>query len=99
MRARSSDLREQRIARQIEVALPDPPAPPPQPTPVGEITEELVGPPPVPTGGWNLNRIEKLVEAHAAGNPARADEWRYYLLYLREFAEINGTLPRSFDWL
>jgi hypothetical protein len=66
---------------------------------VGEDTEEIVPPQAVPEDGWNLNRIERLVEEHAAANPARADEWRYYLLYLREFAEINGALPRSFDWL
>lgn len=55
--------------------------------------------PPVPGEGWNLNRIERLVEQYAGAYPTRLDEWRYYLLYLREFAEIGGALPRSFDWL
>ncbi len=88
----------------VKAVLPDPSAAsgepaPEQPRPVGEDTEEIATEPPVPAGGWNLNRIERLVEASAGANPARLDEWRYYLLYLREFAEINGTLPRSFDWL
>ncbi len=74
-------------------------APPPPQTAVGEDTEEILVQPPVPVEGWNLNRIERLVEAAAGEHPTRLDEWRYYLLYLREFAEINGALPRSFDWL
>jgi hypothetical protein len=49
--------------------------------------------------GWNLNRLEALVEESASAFPSRIDEWRYYLLYLREFADLNGVLPRSFDWL
>jgi DNA repair exonuclease SbcCD ATPase subunit len=81
----------------VEAAFPDPAATP-APAP-GEDTEEILLTPPVPASGWNLNRIERLVEVHADDNPGRADEWRYYLLYLREFAEIGGALPRSFDWL
>jgi DNA repair exonuclease SbcCD ATPase subunit len=92
-------------AKAVEAVFPDL-APEPVPEPVsapaaavGEDTEEIAIQPPVPADGWNLNRIERLVEEHAAANPGRIDEWRYYLLYLREFAEINGALPRSFDWL
>jgi DNA repair exonuclease SbcCD ATPase subunit len=79
----------------VRAVFPDP-APPKEP---GDDTEEILLEPPVPAGGWNLNRIERLVEANAEENPHRVDEWRYYLLYLREFAEIGGALPRSFDWL
>ena len=97
-------------AKAVEAVFPDPPAEPaaaPVSMPVsaaplasvGEDTDQLVPSQPVPEGGWNLNRLERLVEEHSATIPARADEWRYYLLYLREFAEINGALPRSFDWL
>jgi len=53
----------------------------------------------VPDGGWNLDRLERLVEQHGGAFPARLDEWRYYLLYLREFADAGGNLPRPFDWL
>ena len=49
--------------------------------------------------GWDLNRLEALVEQNGFAFPCRIDEWRYYLLYLREFANVNGLLPRSFDWL
>ncbi len=43
--------------------------------------------------------VERLVEANAESHPERLHEWRYYLLYLREFAEIGGALPSSFDRL
>ena len=82
----------------VEAAFPDPPAVEPDPS-VGEETAEILLVPPVPDGGWNLNRIERLVEDHAGSSPERVAEWRYYLLYLREFAAIGGALPRSFDWL
>jgi hypothetical protein len=52
-----------------------------------------------PQSGWDLNRLEALVEQNASAFPGRIEEWRYYLLYLREFANVNGVLPRSFDWL
>jgi hypothetical protein len=84
--------------RVVQAVLPDPPVPEPD-QPVGEDTAEIPLVPPVPEEGWNLNRIERLVEEHAGASPERAAEWRYYLLYLREFAEIGGALPRSFDWL
>jgi hypothetical protein len=66
------------------------------------IVQPVEAPPPElrPEGhGWDLNRLEALVEEGAAAFPGRVDEWRYYLLYLREFANVNGVLPRSFDWL
>jgi hypothetical protein len=84
----------------VKSVFPDPPAESvPAAAPGVADTQEIVLEPPVPEGGWNLNRIERLVEAAADANPARADEWRYYLLYLREFAEIGGALPRTFDRL
>ena len=83
----------------VQEAFPDPTAAEPAPASVGEETGEIMLAPPVPDGGWNLDRIERLVEEHSDAHPGRLDEWRYYLLYLREFAEIGGALPRSFDWL
>ena len=71
----------------------------PDPGEVSDDTQEIMVAPAPPTGGWNLNRIERLVEANAEANPERIHEWRYYLLYLREFAEIGGALPSSFDRL
>lgn len=77
------------------------PEQPPRAVEPGEDTAEIAAPArgSAPEGGWNLNRLERLVEEHAASFPARVDEWRYYTLYLREFADIGGHLPRSFDWL
>jgi hypothetical protein len=75
----------------VKAVLPDPAE--------VEDTQEIPLEAVPPAGGWNLNRIERLVEANAAANPERASEWRYYLLYLREFAEIGGALPSSFDRL
>jgi len=71
----------------------------PDPAEVSDDTQEIVLEAVPPAGGWNLNRIERLVEANAEANPERVHEWRYYLLYLREFAEIGGALPSSFDRL
>lgn len=75
----------------VKAVLPDP----------AEVddTQEIVLEAAPPAGGWNLNRIERLVEANAGASPERVSEWRYYLLYLREFAEIGGALPSSFDRL
>jgi hypothetical protein len=69
------------------------------PDPAVDDTQEIKLEAVPPSGGWNLNRIERLVEANAEANPDRVAEWRYYLLYLREFAEIGGALPSSFDRL
>lgn len=73
----------------------------PSPPPSGEDTDELTpsAGARIPDGGWNLNRLERLVDERAADFPARLDEWRYYLVYLREFADARGNLPRPFDWL
>jgi hypothetical protein len=39
------------------------------------------------------------VSERAAESPARAEESRAYLRYLRDFAEVDGRLPSSFDGL
>ena len=83
----------------VKSVFPDPEPEPTAAREPGEDTQEILVEKPPPAGGWNLNRIERLVEANAETNPGRVDEWRYYLLYLREFAEIGGALPNSFDRL
>jgi hypothetical protein len=67
--------------------------------PAEETAEARPSRVPVPEGGWNLNRLERLIEDRASAHPTRIDEWRYYIIYLREFADLGGSLPRSFDWL
>jgi hypothetical protein len=48
---------------------------------------------------WSLGDLERLVEDNASDHPELVEEWRYYLLYLREFAGPGGRLPGSFDAL
>jgi hypothetical protein len=74
------------------------PVPQPQPQPESEPEPEL---PPAavvsimghPAG--NVLALERLVERRAAEFPDRAEEWRFYVIYLREFAGPDGSLPDS----
>jgi len=51
------------------------------------------------SGTWTLPALKQLAEENAPANPARVDEWRAYLRYLRDFADVDGRLPSSFDSL
>jgi capsular polysaccharide biosynthesis protein len=84
-------------------AVPAPvPAPAPMPEPDPQPESE---PPPaavVPIGikpDQNVLALDRLVEARASDFPARADEWRYYVTYLRDFAEADGGLPPELSTL
>jgi hypothetical protein len=46
---------------------------------------------------WNVFDLERLARDVAGRDPQRDEEWRYTLLYLREFADADGSLPPSFD--
>ena len=48
---------------------------------------------------WNVWELERLARERAARIPARDEEWAYLLVYLREFAAPDGTLPAEFDAL
>jgi hypothetical protein len=50
-------------------------------------------------GAWNLLVLERLVNDRGADFPDKRDEWISYLYFLREYAEPDGTVPSSFDWL
>ncbi|HSX21226.1 MAG TPA: hypothetical protein VLE97_00455, partial [Gaiellaceae bacterium] len=50
-------------------------------------------------GAWNVNVLERLVVSASTKAPERAEEWRAYVFYLRDFADEKGRLPRSFDGL
>lgn len=80
-------------------AAEPPPAPEPAPRPARRASAQPPEPSPTPAeqGGWNLERIDRLIEERAAEDPERAEEWRWYVLYLRDFAAADGTLPPSFD--
>ena len=43
--------------------------------------------------------LERLVEERGGSFPTGGDEWTSYLFFLREYAESDGTVPASFDWL
>lgn len=112
-RARELEAREQALEAEPPPAAPAPePAPepvvaaappPPLPAPVAEpVPEPEPGavPEPAVAGAHNLVALERLVEEAAAAHSAdRVEEWRYYLLYLRDHAAIDGSLPESFDFL
>src|SRR5207248_728128 len=46
-----------------------------------------------------LGALKGLLEESADDFPDRADEWRYTLFYLRNEADIDGSLPGRFDAL
>jgi len=49
--------------------------------------------------GWNLEALRARVDARAADYPDRVDEWRSYLFFLRDHADVDGRLPSNFDGL
>ena len=50
-------------------------------------------------GHWNLIELQRLVEERGGDFPDRIDEWSSYLFFLRDYAEPDGSVPASFDWL
>jgi hypothetical protein len=46
---------------------------------------------------WNLWELDRLARARAGVDAQRDEEWSYLLMYLREFASTEGTLPVDFD--
>jgi chromosome segregation ATPase len=50
-------------------------------------------------GAWNVNTLDGLIRERGDEFPDRVEEWRDYLFYLRDFADVDGRLPSSFDAL
>jgi capsular polysaccharide biosynthesis protein len=48
---------------------------------------------------YTLDDLARLAEARRDELPDRAEEWRTYLYFLREHADVDGRLPASFDSL
>jgi hypothetical protein len=48
---------------------------------------------------WNLWELERVVRDHRSDDVAKNEERAYLLIYLREFAGPDGTLPADFDGL
>ena len=51
------------------------------------------------SAAYTLARLETLYRQRAGEFPGRRDEWRYHLVYLRNYADIDGRLPEAFDEL
>lgn len=49
--------------------------------------------------GFNLDALEHTLDVRAAEFPERADEWRAYVVFLREFVQADGELPATFNSL
>ncbi|MFL5952309.1 MAG: hypothetical protein ACJ74M_11960 [Gaiellaceae bacterium] len=85
-------------------AAPPPPEPEPDPDPEPEPEPE-----PEPTVAylplnedpreWNLWELERASRENATDDVAKNEERAYLLMYLREFAGPDGTLPADFDGL
>jgi outer membrane biosynthesis protein TonB len=99
------------VVRPEPIRTPEPPLiaaapPPPEPEPEPEREPE---PEPEPTVAylpvseapreWNLWELERATREHATDDVARNEERAYLLMYLREFAGPDGTLPADFDGL
>jgi DNA repair exonuclease SbcCD ATPase subunit len=103
-RASEVEARADRLETR-ETEVEEAPSPPPR---VWEPVVSVPPPPPLATnvselpqraGQWNLNELSRLVDERGAGFPERQDEWQSYLFFLRSYAEPDGTIPSSFDWL
>jgi chromosome segregation ATPase len=94
------DLLAPPVSQPQSQAAPSPsPAPPPpepgprlQPIPVLERGA-------TPEGGWNLDRLERWINERGDHFPGRVEEWRYYIVYMRNFTNVDSVLPSSFDGL
>ncbi|MFL6020812.1 MAG: hypothetical protein ACJ74A_06690 [Gaiellaceae bacterium] len=81
-----------------EVQAEPEPEPKPEPESEPEPTVAYL-PPPAEPREWNLWELERVVREHATDDVARNEERAYLLMYLREFAGPDGTLPADFDGL
>jgi hypothetical protein len=80
---------------QRNAAAPLPPDPEPEPEPEPEPSYLPSSEP----REWNLWELERVVRDHATDDLAKNEERAYLLIYLREFAGPDGTLPLDFDGL
>jgi hypothetical protein len=87
------------------VASVPPPAPEPEPEPEPVLVpapEPVAEPQPVlpaRVGTWNLNYLQRAVDAQTGATAEEVENWRTYLYFVREHASPDGSLPRSLDAL
>lgn len=70
--------------------------------PIRSVDRVLLEAAPAEPQRWNLGALETLVGRKLAESPHRSErieEWRYYLIYLRSYAAMDGSLPASLDGL
>jgi hypothetical protein len=84
------------------IAVPAlPPEPEPEPEAEPEEPDQVVAFLPANDSPreWNLWELERAARDHGGNDVARNEERSYLLMYLREFAGPDGTLPADFDAL
>ena len=91
LETRAAELEERSAAPPAWQPVAVVPPPPPLPENVSQLPQR--------PGQWNLNELARLVEERGQEHPDRQDEWQSYLFFLRSYAEPDGTIPASFDWL
>jgi hypothetical protein len=71
----------------------------PEPVPEAPVEQPPQEPARPRSGRWTIDELEELVRERRAAFPERAEEWDTYLFLLRAHANIDGSLPPSFDSL
>jgi capsular polysaccharide biosynthesis protein len=93
--------REEELAageRELQKLAILPPLPEPEEAVVvpEPLEEPLVAP---RAGSWNLNQLQRAVDAESEASVEQVEEWHTYLYFLRGHAAADGSLPRQFDGL
>jgi len=82
----------------VLVAVPEPePEPEPERDPEPAVAAVATLPLPTQPREWNLWELERLSRDRAGEDVTRDVEWSYLVVYLRDFARPDGTLPTEFD--
>jgi transcriptional regulator with XRE-family HTH domain len=84
-RRKAVEERERKLDEQSAMTPPEP-----------EATQEAATP---AAESFNLDALEHALDERAAEFPERADEWRAYMAFLREFVHADGNLPPTFNSL
>ncbi len=74
---------------------PPPAAPEPELPPAAPVVQIPVSAP----RAWNIWDLERAARERAGGDPLADEERTFLLMYLRDFAGPDGTLPLDFDEL
>jgi hypothetical protein len=80
----------------LQAVPPLPPEPPraPEPAPVPSKVVQFV---PAGPRAWNLWELERIARERSGEDALRDEERSFMLMYLRDFASADGSLPADFD--